>query len=140
MAPEPKATAVADKLGQARTVPSRDNAAPGHSRCLVLRDRDGRRTAVARRAMSAVCEMDEGGSLLLPPGGRVAHMEEGLGHSAGLAGLTAVRPAARGSCSPMFPWSRECGAGKGFWGAAVKQPQARVSLCDRLPSAMRATH
>lgn len=121
MAPGPKATAVADELGQARTVPSRDNAAPGHSRCLVLRDRDGRRTAVAQHAVSAACETDESGSLLLSPGGRVAHMEEGLGHSAGLAGLTAVMAGCMRALFPDIPWSRECGAGKGPWRAVVKQ-------------------
>lgn len=44
----------------------------------MIRDRDGRRTAVTRYAVSTVCETDEGGSLLLLPGGRVLHVEEGL--------------------------------------------------------------
>ncbi|MGI4941231.1 MAG: hypothetical protein ACRYHQ_11855 [Janthinobacterium lividum] len=50
----------------------------GHARYVVVRDRDGRRTAVAPRAVSAVCETDEGGALLLLPGGRVVHVEESL--------------------------------------------------------------
>ncbi len=49
-----------------------------HSRYLVVRDRDGRRTAVARHAVSAVCETEEGGSLLLLPGGRIVHVGEDL--------------------------------------------------------------
>lgn len=44
----------------------------------MIRDRDGRRTAVTRQAVSAVCETDEGGSLLLLPGGRVVHVQESL--------------------------------------------------------------
>ena len=58
--------------------PVQGSPAPGHSRYLVIRDRDGRRTAVTRHAVSAVCETDEGGSLLLLPGGRVVHVEECL--------------------------------------------------------------
>ena len=49
-----------------------------HSRYLVVRDRDGRRTAVTRHAVSAVCETEEGGSLLLLPGGRIVHVGEDL--------------------------------------------------------------
>ena len=48
----------------------------GHSRYVVVRDRDGRRTAVARHAVSAVCETEEGTTLLLLPGGRIVHVEE----------------------------------------------------------------
>ena len=58
--------------------PTQSGSAPSHSRYLVIRDRDGRRTAVTRQAVSAVCETDEGGSLLLLPGGRVVHVEESL--------------------------------------------------------------
>ena len=58
--------------------PSRDGPARGQQRYVVLRDRDGRRTAVTRQAVSAVCETDEGGALLLLPGGRVVHVEESL--------------------------------------------------------------
>jgi len=43
-----------------------------------VRDRDGRRMAVMRRAVSAVCEPDEDGALLLLPAGRVVHVEECL--------------------------------------------------------------
>ena len=49
-----------------------------HGRYVVVRDRDGRRTAVARHAVSAVCEVEAGGSLLLLPGGRIVHVEEDL--------------------------------------------------------------
>lgn len=48
------------------------------SRYVVLRDRDGRRTAVARGAVSAVSEAEDGGALLYLPGGRVACVDEDL--------------------------------------------------------------
>ena len=54
------------------------NAGVGPSRYVVVRDRDGRRTAVARHAVSAVCETEEGGALLLLPGGRIVHVEDSL--------------------------------------------------------------
>ncbi len=60
----------------ARDPPSRD--APGHSRFVVVRDRDGCRKAVARHAVSAVSETEEGGSVLMLPGGRMIHVEEDL--------------------------------------------------------------
>ena len=49
-----------------------------HGRYVVVRDRDGRRTAVTRHAVSAVCETEEGSALLLLPGGRMVHVEEDL--------------------------------------------------------------
>jgi len=55
-----------------------DSPGQGHSRYVVVRDRDGRRTAVARHAVSAVCETEEGGALLLLPGGRIVHVEDSL--------------------------------------------------------------
>lgn len=63
----------------------RGSAAQGsHGRHVVVRDRDGRRTAVTRRAVSAVCETEEGGALLLLPGGRMVHVEEDLDTVLGL--------------------------------------------------------
>ena len=66
----------ADSAGQGN--PGQGSSSQGHSRYVVVRDRDGRRTAVARHAVSAVCETEEGGALLLLPGGRIVHVEEGL--------------------------------------------------------------
>jgi len=51
---------------------------PGHGRFVVVRDRDGCRKAVARQAVSAVCETEEGGSVLMLPGGRMIQVEEDL--------------------------------------------------------------
>ncbi len=65
--------------GPVRAGAGRGSAAQGsHSRYVVVRDRDGRRTAVTRHAVSAVCETEEGGALLLLPGGRMVHVEESL--------------------------------------------------------------
>ena len=47
-------------------------------RYVVLRDRDGRRTAVARGAVSAISEGEDGGALLYLPGGRVVCVEDDL--------------------------------------------------------------
>ena len=47
-------------------------------RFVVLRDRDGRRTAVARGAVSAISEAEDGGTLLYLPGGRVVCVDEDL--------------------------------------------------------------
>jgi len=69
---------MAGDLAPAGERPAQGGPALGHSRYVVIRDRDGRRTAVTRHAVSAVCETDEGGSLLLLPGGRVVHLEESL--------------------------------------------------------------
>ncbi len=52
--------------------------AAGHGRFVVVRDRDGCRKAVARHAVSAVCETEEGGSVLMLPGGRMIQVEEDL--------------------------------------------------------------
>jgi hypothetical protein len=60
----------------ARDLPPRQAA--GHSRFVVVRDRDGCRKAVARQAVSAVCETEEGGSVLMLPGGRMIQVEEDL--------------------------------------------------------------
>lgn len=46
-------------------------SASSYGRYVVLRDRDGRRHAVARHAVSSVCEIEEGGCALVLPGGRV---------------------------------------------------------------------
>lgn len=51
----------------------------GHGRYIVVRDRDGRRTAVLRHIVSAICETEEGGALLLLPGGRIVYLDEDLG-------------------------------------------------------------
>lgn len=48
------------------------------SRFVVVRDRDGRRTAVARHAVSAVGETEDGGSFLVLPGGRTIVVDENL--------------------------------------------------------------
>ena len=53
---------------------------PGPSRFLVVRDRDGRRIAVARNAVSAVGETEDGGSFLVLPGGRTIVVDETLDH------------------------------------------------------------
>jgi len=50
----------------------------GPSRFVVVRDRDGRRTAVARHAVSAVGETEDGGSFLVLPGGRTIVVDETL--------------------------------------------------------------
>ena len=50
----------------------------GSGRYVLVRDRDGRRTALARHAVSAVCEAEDGGTVLLLPGGRVVRVEEDL--------------------------------------------------------------
>ena len=47
-------------------------------RYVVLRDRDGRRTAVARGAVSAISEAEDGGALIYLPGGRVVCVEADL--------------------------------------------------------------
>ena len=47
-------------------------------RYVVLRDRDGRRTAVARSAVSAISEAEDCGALIYLPGGRVLCVEEDL--------------------------------------------------------------
>ena len=52
--------------------------AASHSRFVVVRDRDGCRKAVARHAVSAVCETEEGGSVLILPGGRMIAVEDDL--------------------------------------------------------------
>ncbi len=51
---------------------------PGRGRFVIVRDRDGCRKAVARHAVSAVCETEEGGSVLMLPGGRMIQVEEDL--------------------------------------------------------------
>jgi hypothetical protein len=48
------------------------------SRFVVVRDREGRRTAVARHAVSAVDETEDGGSFLVLPGGRTFVVDEAL--------------------------------------------------------------
>ncbi len=53
-------------------------AAAGHGRFVVVRDRDGRRTAVRRHAVSAACEGPDGGTTLLLPGGRLVQLDEDL--------------------------------------------------------------
>ena len=50
----------------------------GPGRYVVLRDRDGRRTAVARSAVSAVGEAEDGGAILYLPGGRAVCVETDL--------------------------------------------------------------
>ena len=50
----------------------------GHARYVVLRDRDGRRHAVAKRAVSLVYEIEDGGCTLLLPGGHVVVLAEDL--------------------------------------------------------------
>ncbi len=71
--------ACADRAG-----PVGGNAGVGHSRQVIVRDRDGRRTGVARHAVSAVCGTAEGGALLLPSG-CIVHV--GVSLDRGLAGL-----------------------------------------------------
>ena len=51
---------------------------PARDRFVVLRDRDGRRQAIARQAVSALCEDEAGGTLLLLPGGRLVAVDEAL--------------------------------------------------------------
>ena len=60
----------------ARDQASRNGA--GHDRYVVIRDCDGRRHAVARHAVSAVHEKEDGGSVLLLPGGRMVQVEDDL--------------------------------------------------------------
>ncbi len=50
----------------------------GPGRFVLVRDRDGRRTAVARHAVSAVGETEDGGSFLVLPGGRTIVVDEAL--------------------------------------------------------------
>jgi hypothetical protein len=50
----------------------------GRTRFLVLRDRDGLRRAVARSAVFAVSEAEDGGCILLLPGGRIIQVDETL--------------------------------------------------------------
>ncbi len=50
----------------------------GSSRFVLVRDRDGRRMAVARHAVSAVGEIEDGGSFLVLPGGRTIVVDETL--------------------------------------------------------------
>ena len=50
----------------------------GRTRFVVLRDRDGLRKAVARSAVFAVSEAEDGGCTLLLPGGRMIQVEERL--------------------------------------------------------------
>ncbi len=69
----------ADRAGQIG-----GNAGVGHSRQVIVRDRDGWRTGAARHAVSAVCGTAEGGALLLPSG-CIVHV--GVSLDAGLAGL-----------------------------------------------------
>jgi len=53
-------------------------AAVGHGRFVVMRDRNGVRTAVQRHAVSAACEGPDGGTTLLLPGGRLVQLDEDL--------------------------------------------------------------
>lgn len=55
---------------------SKGGAGPG--RFVVVRDREGRRTAVVRHAVSAVGETEDGGSFLVLPGGRTIVVDEDL--------------------------------------------------------------
>jgi hypothetical protein len=50
----------------------------GRTRFLILRDRDGLRRAVARSAVLVVSEAEDGGSILLLPGGRIIQVDEAL--------------------------------------------------------------
>ncbi len=50
----------------------------GPGRFVLVRDRDGRRMAVARHAVSAVGETEDGGSFLVLPGGRTIVVDEPL--------------------------------------------------------------
>jgi len=56
----------------------RSAAPPARDRFVVLRDRDGRRHAIARQAVSALCEDEAGGTLLLLPDGRLVAVEDAL--------------------------------------------------------------
>ncbi len=47
-------------------------------RYLVLKDRDGHMHAVSSGAVSAICEVDDGGTLLLLPGGRMLQVERSM--------------------------------------------------------------
>lgn len=60
----------------ARDQPPRDGV--HHDRYVIIRDRDGQRHAVARHAVSAVHEKEDGGSVLLLPGGRMVQVEDDL--------------------------------------------------------------
>lgn len=60
----------------ARDPPPRNSA--GQDRYVVIRDRDGQRHAVARHAVSSVHEKEDGGSVLLLPGGRMVQVEDDL--------------------------------------------------------------
>ncbi len=51
---------------------------PTRDRFVVLRDRDGRRQAIARQSVSALCEDEGGGTLLLLPGGRLVAVDDAL--------------------------------------------------------------
>lgn len=64
-------TPAATKLPDPSLYPS-----AGRTRFVVLRDRDGLRRAVARNAVFAVSEAEDGGSILLLPGGRIIQMDE----------------------------------------------------------------
>ena len=57
-----------------------DRLVPGErrGRFVVVRDRDGRRYALAATAVVAVCDAAEGGTVLLLPGGRVVAMDEDI--------------------------------------------------------------
>ncbi len=62
------------------TVPCEENTSQGErcGRYVVVRDADGRRHALAATAVSAICEADDGGCVLLLPGGRLVRLEGSL--------------------------------------------------------------
>ncbi|WP_120010612.1 hypothetical protein [Teichococcus vastitatis] len=47
-------------------------------RYVMLRDASGQRHAIALSAALALCEVEEGGTVLLLPGGRLLRLEAGL--------------------------------------------------------------
>lgn len=47
-------------------------------RFTVVRDRDGRRYALAATAVVAICDDADGGTIILMPGGRVIAMDEDI--------------------------------------------------------------
>lgn len=55
-----------------------DRLIPGErrGRFTMVRDRDGRRYAIAATAVMAVCDAADGGTVLLLPGGRLIAMDE----------------------------------------------------------------
>lgn len=56
----------------------RDTVHRAPSRFVLFRDKDGRKQAVARQSVSALCEDDDGTTMLLLPGGRFIIVNEPL--------------------------------------------------------------